>query len=167
MSQRRILIAAVADNRVIGLGDTLPWHLPDDWAMFRARTAGFPFLMGRASYQSPDALLSDRRNVVLSRQTDLPLGAKCIQADSVEAAWQLLADEPVVFVLGGAQVFEATLPTATHLWLTHVHATPVGDAFFPVVDWSAWRKVAETPHAADAQHAHAFTFADYERVIFS
>jgi dihydrofolate reductase len=162
-NQRVICIAAVADNGVIGYQNSLPWSLPDDWAVFKERTAGYPFLMGRLSYESPHALLSDVRNVILSRQPNLPMLPNCELATSIDAAWVLLAEEPVVFVLGGSAVFEATLPKATHLYLTHVHAQPVGDAFFPRIDLSAWRVLRREAHPKDAHHAYDFEFVDYER----
>lgn len=162
--QHRILIAAVAENFVIGRHNTLPWHLPDDWARFRARTAGQPFVMGRLSFESPDALLSDYRNVILSNRTDLQLPPRCELAHNWQQVWQLLENEPDVFILGGAKVFAEALPQANRLYLTEVHAQVDGDAFFPHFDRKEWLNVRREYHPADAEHAYAFTFADYERV---
>jgi dihydrofolate reductase len=161
---KRIIIAAVADNGVIGLDNSLPWDLPDDWAAFKARTEGKPFIMGRLSYESPHALLSSHFNVIITRRTDEPHDGRTRFVPTLNAAWALLAHEPEVFVLGGARVFAEALPAATHMYLTHVHAQPPGDTYFPTWDSADWRIEWSDPRPADARHAVAFTFVDYVRI---
>ena len=131
-----VLIAAVAeDNRVIGRGGSLPWHLPEDLRRFKRLTTGHPVLMGRRTFTSVvDRLggpLPDRRNVVLTSAGALP-GHPGVEAyPSVEEALEALADEEVVFVAGGASVYRQLLPRADRLELTLVEGEWEGDTFFP------------------------------------
>ena len=161
------LIAAMGENRVIGVDNRLPWSLPDDWANFRRVTQGKTFIMGRASLEYPEALVSDRRNIILSRRDGLSLPPRCEQAHSLEQALEMTRDENEVFILGGANVFEQALPHADYLYLTLVHAAPEGDAFFPEVDWSEWKQVASVFHPADDRHRYAFSLDEYRRVATS
>jgi dihydrofolate reductase len=162
--QLRIIIAALTRNRVIGLDNSLPWNLSDDWERFKQRTAGKPFVMGRLSYESPHALISTQRNVILSRQQPYNLPAHCAWADSIPKAFELLADAPEVFVLGGAEVFQVAIPLCNRMYLTHIDADLKGDAFFPEFDRSAWKTTRTEHHPADPQHSYAFSFVDYEKV---
>jgi len=153
----------MSENRVIGIQNHLPWQLPDDWVNFRKVTAGKAFMMGRKSYEAEDALLSDYRNVIVSRQPDLQLPPHCQHAESIEAAMDLLADESEFFILGGAAIFRQTLPLANYLHRTLVHAQVVGDAFFPEVDWSQWTLVRSEEHTADERHEYAFSMEEWQR----
>jgi dihydrofolate reductase len=156
-------IAATSINRVIGHQGQLPWDLPDDLVNFDRITRGKPFLMGRKSYAIDKPLLSGYRNVILSSRTDLDLCDNCTVAHDLEAAWQLLAGEPEVFVLGGGGVFEQVLPRADRLYLTIVEAVVAGDAFFPAVDWTQWELTRSSRHRPDARHAYAFSLNEYVR----
>lgn len=163
LNQRIALIAAMGENRVIGIQNRLPWNLPADWENFRRVTAGAPFLMGRHSFETEDALWSDYRNVVISRSPQLQLPAHTQQAFSVEEGLHLLGDEPLVFILGGASIFEQTQHLANYMYLTIVHGIFEGDAFFPEVVWSEWELVHSKRHEADQRHAYAFSLNEYQR----
>lgn len=155
------LVAAVAENGVIGRDGGLPWRLPDDLRWFKRLTKGHVLVMGRRTFESLDRPLADRRLIVLTRGAGFHAdGVEVVR--SLDAALQLAPDEDV-FVVGGAEVYRAALPRADRLFLTRVHATVDGDTFFPDVDWSAWTLVEEQFHPADARHAHAFTLRQYER----
>lgn len=162
--QRINIITAMSENRVIGIQNRLPWHLPGDWENFHRVTAGKTFLMGRKSYAMEDALLSEHHNVVVSRQPGLPLGPNAVQATSIAEAMALLANEAEFFILGGAEIFTQTLHFANYFHRTLVHAQVEGDAFFPEVDWSEWTQVRSEYHEADAQHQYAFTLEEWIRV---
>lgn len=130
------LIAAVARNRGIGLNNELLVHLPQDLQHFRQVTLGCPVVMGRKTWDSlPPRFrpLPGRRNIVLSRNANLPCPGAELHA-SLEAALHALADERRVFVIGGAQVYALALPWADELVLTEIDADLPADAFFP--DWS-------------------------------
>lgn len=158
------LIAAMSENRVIGLQNRLPWRLPADWEHFWRTTSGAPFIMGRKSYETTDALLSDYKNVIISNSENLALCSHCKQARGIAEALQLLADEPLVFILGGAQVFEQSIHLANLMYLTIIHHHFEGDAFFPEVNWTEWELVQSTNHLADERHAYAFSINTYKRI---
>lgn len=163
-SMRISLIAALSRNHVIGKDNQLPWDLPADLSNFRRITAGHPFIMGRKSFESPHALLSDTFNIILSRQETLRLPPRAVRADSWPEALRRAAATGAeeVFVLGGATVFARALPVAERLYLTLVDATLEGDAYFPPIDWSRWQLRESHHHGPDARHAYAFRMDVYE-----
>jgi dihydrofolate reductase len=156
------LIAAVAANGVIGSGGKLPWHLPADLRRFQALTLGHPVIMGRRTWESIGKPLPGRRNFVVSRRADFRAeGAEV--APSLDEAIARCPEAEEAFVIGGASLYRDALPRADRLYLTRVHADLPGDVVFPEWDAAAWRLLTEEDHAADATHAHAFSFRVYER----
>lgn len=160
---RIVLLAALDREQAIGKDGSLPWHLPDDLRRFKARTFGKPLLMGRRTAESLGRALPGRRNLVLTRSGRVPFaGMEAIH--DLDTALAAVAGEPELCVIGGGEVFAATLPQAAALYLTWVDTTVAGaDAFFPEFDRSAWRETVREHHAADARHAFAFDFVDYRR----
>lgn len=161
--QRIALIAAISENRVLGKDNKLVWHLPGDWENFKRVTAGKPFIMGRVSYESEDMLYSDISNIILTRQKNYPVAADAQTAADLPSAIALLQDETEVFILGGAKVFAQSIDLANYLYLTIVHDTFEGDAFFPEVHWDDWQLVESIRHEADERHSHAFSLNEYRR----
>ena len=161
-----VLIAALDRHGAIGKDNALPWHLPADLRRFKALTMGKPLLMGRRTAESLGRALPGRANLVLTRGERVPFDGMRPVA-SIDAALGIAAAEgaDTLCVIGGAQVYALCLPVATRLHLTHVD-TVVEDAdtFFPGYDQARWRAVAREAHPADARHACAFEFADYEAV---
>lgn len=127
-------IAAMARNRVIGNGNTIPWHIPEDFKFFKQTTMGGILLMGRKTYESIGRPLPGRVTVVLSRAGKLPEGMPthenlfCIRELS---ELESIAPERKIFVAGGAEIYRQLLPHCSELFLTTVDAEPAGDAFFP------------------------------------
>lgn len=161
---RLVLVAALADNGVIGRAGSLPWQLPDDLKRFKALTMGKPILMGRRTCESIGRALPGRRNLVLTRQASVAVpGVEAVT--SLEQALARCAGEGAqeLCVIGGAELYRATLPLADVLELTEVHATVEGDVHFPAWDRSAWREVARSEHPADARHSYAMSFVSYRR----
>src|SRR5690606_10425007 len=159
------LVAALDRNHAIGRGNTMPWHLPDDFRHFKALTMGRPLLMGRKTAESLGRALPGRRNLVLTRRGRVPFAGMQAVA-SVDAALRAAEEdgEGELCVIGGAQVYALALPLATVLHLTLVDTAVEGaDAFFPAFDLDAWREVSRERHAADDRHAFAFEFVDYRR----
>jgi dihydrofolate reductase len=157
------LIAAVADNGVIGRDGGLPWHLPDDLRWFKRVTAGHAVIVGRRTWESLGRALPDRRWIVLSRDPGFrPAGAET--APDLAAALSA-AGAGEVFIAGGSAVYRAALPLADRMYLTAVHADVSGDTRFPPLDFSRWTLMDERHHPADERHAHAFTFRTYDRAI--
>jgi len=156
------LIAALDRNRAIGRDGAMPWHLPDDLKRFKQLTLGKPVLMGRKTALAIGKSLPGRRNLVLTRSAAAPF-AEQEAVDSFDAALAF-ARGGELMVIGGGEVYALALPRATRLHLTLVDcAVDNADAFFPDVDWSRWREIARTQHAADTRHEFAFDFVDYER----
>lgn len=160
------LLAALAQDRAIGRGNAMPWHLPDDLARFKALTLGKPILMGRKTAQSLGRALPGRLNLVLTRSGEVPFAG--MQAvDSLDQARTLAAASGAaeLCVIGGGQVYAQLIDQADVLYLTHVHTrVDDADAFFPAPDPSRWQEVARAHHPADARHAIAFDFVDYRRL---
>lgn len=162
------LIAAVAENGVIGRDNALLWRLKGDMAHFRAATLGKPCVMGRRTFESLGRPLPKRLNVVASRKAGLAL-AGAVVAQSLEAAIEAADNEGArsggreIMILGGADLYAQTLPRADRLLITHVAAAPAGDAAFPAIDPAVWEGVTLAETAADATNAHAFRIVDYRR----
>ena len=165
------LIYAQAQNGVIGINNTLPWHLPQDLAHFKAHTTGCPVIMGRKTWDSlPPKFrpLPGRTNIVITRQANWRAdGAHATH--SLEAALQHLkrnteSDPKEVWVIGGAQIYAAALPLAQRVVVTVIHKDFEGDAFAPTLG-AEWREVSRECHlaAAGAPQALAFDFVTYAR----
>ena len=158
------ILAAVAENGVIGRAGGLPWHLPEDLRRFKALTLGRTIVMGRRTFASIGRPLPGRRSIVLSRDPRFAPGAVEV-ARGLEAALAACAGEDEVFVIGGESLFREALPLADRLYLTRVHAKPVGDVLFPDFDEGDWEMVAAEAHTADERHPHPFTFLTYRRRV--
>lgn len=158
-----IVIAAMADNRVIGRGNALPWHLPEDLAHFRAVTMGHPVIMGRRTHESVGRPLDGRLNIVLSRDPAYCPSPGCQIASSLPQALALCAGVDKVFLIGGAELFREGLSLADTLILTRIHADFDGDVRFPEVSPEVFRLVESRPVAA----ALPMTIRTYHRVCSS
>lgn len=157
------LIAALAENRVIGKGGGLPWRLPKDLQRFKQLTVDHTVIMGRKTFEEIKHPLANRRNVVISRDPGFhPRGVTVVP--SLDEALALGATESEVFVIGGGEIFKLALPRADRLYLTIVHSEVPGDTFFPPLDQTAWALEEEEHQAADARHAHPFSFRRYRRI---
>lgn len=150
------LIVALARNRGIGHKGALPWHVPEDLKRFKALTMGHAIIMGRATHESIGRALPGRKNIVVTRSDRTFAG--CERAGSLDEALALCGDDPMPFVIGGAQLYAAALPRVTHLFLTELDRDVEADTFFPALEPGAWREVrraaAETP---------GVSFVDLER----
>jgi dihydrofolate reductase len=144
--RRRItLVAAYADNRVIGDHGGIPWHLPEDFAHFKATTIGGVLVMGRATYESIGRPLPGRETIVLTRNPDWSAQG-VLAARSLQDALDLAAARPgETYVVGGSEVYERALPLATHQVLTEVHGSPMGDAHYPDFDVAEWVETRREP----------------------
>ncbi len=158
------LIAAIGENRELGLDNRLPWHLPADTAYFKQMILDKPVMMGRLSYQNVDAQFSTYKNVILSRSSQLELEEGFYQAYNLEEALELLKDENEVFVLGGASLYEKTLPIANYLYLTHIRAAFKADSFFPEIPWEDWEQLQAKDYSPDQENRFSYTFAKYTRL---
>ena len=160
------LLAAMAENRVIGLGGALPWKLPEDLRRFKRRTDGHVIIMGRRTFESLNGPLPNRRTIVITHRRDYE-AAGAVRAHSLDEALDTARawGEQEVFIVGGAAIYAAALPLADRLEITLVHAEVKGDTCFPEFDCAAWTLTEDDHHQADQQHPHAFSFRCYERAV--
>lgn len=165
-----VLIAAIADNGVIGDENRLIWRLRTDLRRFRRLTTGCPIVMGRKTFHSIGKPLPGRETVVLTRDTHFSAEGVHV-AHSLDAAMakaqalgQAMSAHAVI-IGGGTEIYAQALPLADKLELTLVHATPEGDALFPEWDRSAFVADGRESHPASPDDEHPFTFATFRRRV--
>jgi len=154
---RIVIIAAVGRNRAIGIGNRLPWRIPEDLARFKELTMGNAIVVGRSTFESIGRPLPGRINIVLTRRDDWSHdGVRT--AGSLEESLEIAEEEGQdIFISGGAEVYKEALKIADRMELTEVDEEPEGDTFFPSVDWSSWKETAREPH-------QGFAFVTYDRI---
>ena len=163
-----VLVAAVAENGVIGQGGALPWRLKSDMKHFRAATMGKPVVMGRRTYLSIARLLVGRTNIVVSRDPAFAAHG-VVAAPSVEAALTVARGDALrrgvgeIAIIGGADIYAQTIDRADRLVITRVHLQPSGDTTFPAIDPAIWRERERTPHDAGPDDDAGFAVVVYER----
>jgi dihydrofolate reductase len=157
------LIVAMAHHHVIGKDNAMPWHLPADLKHFKAITSGHPVIMGRKTFESIGKALPNRRNIVISRQTDY-MAADAEVVNSLEAALNLVKDQEEIFVIGGAQIFKEALPLSQKMYITYIDMNLEGDTFFPQWDHAQWRETSRQFFDPTPAFPHTYAFVDYERV---
>jgi dihydrofolate reductase len=163
-----VLVAAIGDNLVIGREGQLPWRLKSDLQHFRKITMNRPVIMGRKTHESIGRLLPGRTNIVLTR--DLSLVARgAVLATSLDAALGYARADAAkrgvdeIIVIGGGDIFAATMEMADRLEITHVHVSPEGDAVFPAIDPEVWQEISRKDHYAGPDDDASFTLATYVR----
>jgi dihydrofolate reductase len=150
------LIAAIAGNRIIGSGNAMPWHIPEDLKRFKRLTTGHPVVMGRKTWESLGRSLPNRRNVVISSTA---IGG-VESYKTIEEALAALRDAGRVFVIGGGNVFAQMLEMADEIYLTLVHRDVKGDVFFP-----PYEHLLGTRFAERFREEHGdFDFVEYARL---
>lgn len=145
--RRVVLVAAVADNGVIGAGGDIPWRIPEDMRHFRRVTSGHPVVMGRVTFESIGRPLPERTNIVVTRDRGWYTEGVTV-VGSVDEALALAAAadaEGDVMVIGGATVYAAAMPYADVQVLTEVHQSPDGDTHYPGFDRGAWAETRREP----------------------
>ncbi len=150
------LIVAHARNGAIGIDGKLPWYLPEDLKHFKRTTLGKPVIMGRKTWESLGRPLPGRKNVVITRQADyVAEGAYVVP--TIEAALEAVKDEPVAFIMGGAQIYEQTLPLVKVAHVTVINADYDADAYFKPLDDEHW--LLDEEQTFPATDAHPFSFS--------
>jgi dihydrofolate reductase len=159
---RLALIAALADNRVIGRDNRLPWRLSADLRHFKTVTMGKPVIMGRNTYESIGKPLPGRSNIVLTRDPHYQAPG-CQVVHSLDQALEAAAGHAEVMVIGGAQLYRQAIDRAKRLYLTRVKADVEGDTLFPEFDPAQWRELDRESHRADDKNEHDYEFITLER----
>jgi len=163
-----VLVAAVADNGVIGADNAIPWRLKSDMQRLKAITMNKPVVMGRKTFASLKRPLPGRSNIVITRDAGFSYPGVLI-ATSFEAALALAQADALqrgaseIAVLGGAEIYAHFLKLADRLEITEVHAAPNGDTHFPAIDADAWEEVARVGHDAGPDDSAAFSYVTYRR----
>ncbi len=160
------IIAAVAENGVIGRGGQLPWRLSADLQRFKRLTMGHTVIMGRRTWESIGRALPGRRMIVVTRQPDYHIDPpEVATASSLDDALQVAqtARDSEAFIVGGAELYREALPRVDRLYFTRIRARVEGDTYFPEVAWKNWRLTESISHDADDKNEHPFDFETYER----
>lgn len=163
-----VLVVAVAENGVIGQRNQIPWRLKADQQRFKAITMGKPIVMGRKTFDSLRRPLPGRTNIVITRDPDFAaVGTVATRslADALAVAKgdALRRSVTEIAVIGGAEIYAASMPVADRLEVTEVHAGVDGDAVFPAIDPSVWRETARCRNRADAGDAADYSYVTYRR----
>lgn len=156
------LIAALAENRTIGINGKLPWHLPNDLKRFKMLTMGKPIIMGRKTFESLGRLLPGREHLILTRDPSFQNPQIHIY-HSIEKLIEDWKQQDELMVIGGAEIYQLFLPICQRLHLTRVQTHTAGDTFFPSVDLAKWERIFQEKHPADEHHAYPYTFETWER----
>ncbi len=160
----------MAQNRVIGKDNAIPWRLPADLRRFKALTMGHPIIMGRKTYESIGRTLPGRLNIVITRQSDyrvedaivvasLPDALKLCRCSSKKAATQADIDDEC-FVIGGEDIFRTALPLCDRLYVTELLRSYEGDVYFPELDRKEWREITREKHTDESGLEYHFVVLD-------
>ncbi len=159
------IIAALADNNVIGRDNKLPWHMPADMKWFKNHTMGHHVLMGRKTFEQFQKPLPGRANVVITRNPNFSAEGVAIARSVDEAISKAeAAGDREIFIIGGAEIFAQSLHRADRMYLTRIHAEPEGNAYFPEFDdVNEWKLVDAEHCEADEKNPYPYSFLTYER----
>ena len=163
------IVVAVADNGVIGRGNSLPWDLPDDLQHFKRTTMGRPIIMGRKTFESIGRPLPGRLNIILTRDAEWKSPGVSV-ANSIERAIDIAEGQALidgadsVMVIGGAEVYRQALPFASRAFLTRVHGEVAGDAFFDLGQIASWVEKECIRISAGERNSHDFSIIELENI---
>jgi dihydrofolate reductase len=169
-TMQKALIVAMAQNRVIGRNNNLPWYLPGDLKYFKQATMGKPIIMGRKTWDSIGRPLPGRMNVVITRNEGWQAPAGTTAATSLQAALKKAEAQAEldgieeVMVIGGGQIYAEALPLVDRIYITLVHANVEGDAYFPEVNWEEWNEIGREDFFASDNNPYNYSFVVYQRL---
>lgn len=161
------LIVAMANDRVIGKDNEMPWHLPADLKHFKSVTLGKPIIMGRKTHESIGMVLPGRKNIIISRNPDYRSAfhnEQCQVVTSLEQAFNASGEADEVMIIGGANIYGQMIDHADKLYLTFIDLNTQGDARFP--DWThlEWKEVSREKHQPDDKNPYHYQFVELQRV---
>jgi dihydrofolate reductase len=162
-SSRLSIIVAMAQNRTIGINNTLPWRCPEDLRHFKALTMGHHMIMGRKTFESIGKPLPGRTTVVVTRNRELKIEG-CLIAHSLEDAIAACAGDEEIFVVGGAELYAQAMPVVDTLYITEIQQNVQGDAHFPEFAKNTWHEVAREPHSQTEPQPLEYHFVTYRRI---
>ena len=157
-----VIIAAAAENNTIGKDNDLMWHLPDDFRRFKKLTTGHPMIMGRKTFESFPKPLPKRRHIIITRDKNYRVDhPQCTVVHSMDEALSATEDAPLVFIIGGGEIYEMGMDLAHRMELTRVHSEFDGDTYFPEFEEDNWKLIKEEYHPRDERHRYDFTYLTY------
>jgi dihydrofolate reductase len=154
------LIAAMANNRVIGKNNQMPWHLPADLGHFKTVTLGKPVIMGRKTYESIGRPLPGRRNIIISRNGDYKIEG-CDTAVSLEDAMKMVHGVEEIMIIGGGQLYSQAMSLADRLYLTFIDLDVDGDTQFPSFEHLDLTELKREQHHKDDKNPYDYQFVDF------
>jgi dihydrofolate reductase len=152
----------MAQNRTIGLNNTLPWRCPEDLRHFKALTMGHHLIMGRKTFDSIGKPLPGRTTVVVTRNRELQMSG-CIIVHSLEEAMVTCAGDEEIFIVGGAELYAQALPLVNTLYVTEIRQDVEGDAHFPEFDKTEWREATREQRHQESPQPLEYHFVTYYR----
>lgn len=158
------IIVAMDRNRVIGKDNDIPWRIPKDWEFVKQTTKGHPIILGRRNFESIGRVLPDRRNILLTKNSEFSF-PECEIAHSREEVLELCKEEKEIFIFGGEQIYEMFLPDVEKIYMTKIDHVFEGDTFFPEVDRCEWTEISVEKGVRNDQNPYDYYFHVYERKI--
>ncbi len=154
------IISAMAQNRVIGIENRLPWNLKEDLQHFKRLTLGHNIIMGRKTFESIGKPLPGRHSIIVTRNPDYHV-AGCTTVTSLQAAIDACAGKDEAFIIGGAELYAQALAYAQHIYLTEIKENFAGDAHFPEFDKAIWQEVQRDSQVSES--GLQFDFVEYHK----
>ena len=161
------LIAAMADHRVIGVDNTIPWRIKNDMKHFKNITTGKPIIMGRKTYESIGMPLPNRTNIVVTQNTEYTLPG-CLMASSIKDGITIAnsiarRDNVDAIIIGGSSLYEAAIPIVDNMYITHIEGVVPGDTYFPEVNWDEWTEISREDFEPAEGELFSYSFSHYTR----
>ncbi|MCH8317907.1 MAG: dihydrofolate reductase [Bacteroidetes bacterium] len=155
------ILAAVAQNNVIGKDNKLMWHLPADLKHFKEITMGHHIIMGRKTYQAIGKALPGRTSIIITRQKGF-LATDCLVVNSLEEAIKVakMNNEDEAFIIGGGEIYKLAMNIADKIHLTEIRESFEGDTFFPVINKKKWEEIARKEFSADEKNKYNYAFVE-------
>lgn len=158
------LLLAMDRNHVIGVNNQLPWHLPKDLRFFKEKTTGNTIIMGRKTFESMGGALPNRKNIVLTKRTDVQYeNAEIIHDIDKIKKWSLDNPEEEYFIIGGANLFQQVMDIADRMYITWIDDSFTGDTFFPEFNKEDWIISSKIKGEKDEKNPYDYYFIQYDR----
>lgn len=157
-----VIIAAAAENDVLGKDNDLIWHIPHDLKRFKRLTLGHAVIMGRKTFESMPKALPKRQNIVITRKKDYH-AENALVCHSMAEALSIAQDDDTPFIIGGGEIYREGMNWANRIELTRVHQTFEGDTYFPKIDPKVWEIIAQENHPISTENKIAFSYITYHK----
>jgi len=159
---RLAIVVAMAQNRTIGINNTLPWRCPEDLKHFKALTLGHHLIMGRKTWDSIGRPLPGRTTIVVTRNPDWRAEG-CFVAHSLDEAIALSGQDETVFIVGGGELYAQAMARVDTLHVTEIQQEVEGDAHFPAIDRNIWQEIERRSSQQEAPQPLRYDFVTYQR----